>query len=99
MSLTENGLGVADVARRTTPLHEPPGADKMAGVPDVREDGFFLRSRAGAPQHPAVVATGRLDEVTAPQSAEPKEDRPAVQLAPPRPAQPVPAVTAATVPE
>jgi len=85
MSLTENGLGVADVARGTTTLHEPPG--------------FSGRSRAGAPQHPAVVATGRLDEVTAPQSAEPKEDRPAVQLAPPRPAQPVPAVTAATVPE
>lgn len=95
MALTEDGLGVADGIRGTTTLHEPPSADKTAGIPDVHEDGFLLRSRAGAPQHPAAVVTGRLDEVTAPEGDEPKEDPPAMQLAAPRAVQPAAAAAAA----
>jgi hypothetical protein len=95
MALTVNGLAVQDGVRGTTTLHETPSADRMAGVPDVHEDGFFLRSRAGAPQCPAVVVTGRLDEVTAPQSAEPREDPPAMQFPASRAAQPAPAALVA----
>jgi hypothetical protein len=107
MGLTEDGLGVPVVARGTTTLHEPPSGDRMAGVLDLREDGFVPRNSGRpdlyphAPMHfrgpaAAVPVTGRLDEVTAPQSDAPAEEEPpAMQLAPPRAAQPAPAPTAA----
>ncbi len=47
MSLTENGLGVPAAVRGTTTPDEPTGGDRMAGIPDVHEDGFMPRNSAG----------------------------------------------------
>jgi hypothetical protein len=100
MSLTQNGLGVADGIRGTTSAG--PGAATGPEHPDppppVIEDGFLLRSRAGTPQRPSAPAApvvGRLDEVTAPEGAEPADEPPAMQLAARRAVQPAPDAAAA----
>jgi hypothetical protein len=108
MPLTEDGLGVADGIRGTTTLHEPhaPGLDHPDAAPAVVEDGFVPRNSGRpdlyphAPMHfrgpvTAAPATGRLDVVTAPESDKPAEAPPAMQLAPPRAAQPAPVAAAA----
>lgn len=108
MTLIENGLGVPDGARGNANHYEPTG-DKMPGVPDVVEDGFCPRNSGRgdlyphAPQHyrgpvTAGPAVGRLDEALAPESAKPKDEPPAVQFAPPRPAPAVPAAPPAAAP-
>jgi hypothetical protein len=100
MTLTTDGLSVPDGARGVTTPGEgaAAGRENPNAGPAVTEDGFFLRSRAGAPQRAAVPAPGRLDEVTAPEPETAPEAPAGIQI--PRsalPLSPAPeAVTAAS---
>jgi len=44
MSLTENGLGVADSVRGIAFEHRIATGDRTTGIPDLHEDGFCLRN-------------------------------------------------------
>jgi hypothetical protein len=93
LSLTENGLGVADGVRGVTSAEPGPanGNDRAPGLADVHVDGVCPRTSGRpdlyphAPMHyrgPQKPAAGRLDEVTAEPAPEPEA---APETAPPAP--------------
>lgn len=107
MSLTQDGLGVADGIRGNTFEHSP-GEDSADGaaIQDVHVDGFAPRNSGrpdlypDAPMHyrsaPQQPATGRLDEVTAPEPEPAPEAPVGIQIPPLRPAPRLPAAPPAS---